>query len=336
MLGGCWGGGYSVTTEVTIRLPYAFILPYRAARGVAFEEIPTMRRREMLLTTGAALSLAAFPRGWVAAEDKRKPHVLFFTRSQGFEHSVINRGKDEKPGHAETVFTELGQQNGFDVTVTKDGRVFDGDLDQFDAFFFFTTGDLTQPSRDGGEPMSAAGKERLLAAVAGGKGFLGSHCASDTFHSQGDARERQNPPDPYIAMIGGEFISHGPQQLAKQEVIDPKFPGVEKLGDSFALLDEWYALKNFADDLHVILLQITEFMKGNDYARPNYPSTWARMHGQGRVFYTSMGHREDVWTNPIFQGIVLGAVSWAVGNVDVDVAPNLSSAAPDAHTLKNA
>ena len=48
-------------------------------------------------------------------------------------------------------------------------------------------------------------------------------------------------------------------------------------------------------------------MKGEDYQRPNFPATWARMHGKGRVFYTSMGHREDVWTNPIFQNLLAGA-----------------------------
>ena len=31
------------------------------------------------------------------------------------------------------------------------------------------------------------------------------------------------------------------------------------------------------------------------------------MHGKGRVFYTSMGHREDVWDNPLFQNLLLGA-----------------------------
>lgn len=295
-----------------------------------------MRRRDMLLTTGAAcLGLSAFPRGWVVAEDKPKRHVLFFTRSAGFEHSVIHR-KGEELGHAEKVFIDLGQQHGFDVTATKDGRLFDSDLGQYDAFFFYTTGDLTKPSRDGGEPMSAAGKERLLAAVAAGKGFLGSHCGSDTFHSAGDSRQRQNPPDPYVAMLGGEFISHGPQQKARQLVIDPKFPGVGELGESFELLDEWYALKNFADDMHVVLLQVTEGMNGRDYDRPNFPSTWARQHDQGRVFYTSMGHREDVWTNKQFQDVLLGGLSWAVGNVDADVTPNLATAAPEAHTLQNA
>ena len=34
--------------------------------------------------------------------------------------------------------------------------------------------------------------------------------------------------------------------------------------------------------------------------------TWARMYGKGRVFYTSMGHREDVWENPMYQALLLG------------------------------
>jgi hypothetical protein len=41
-----------------------------------------------------------------------------------------------------------------------------------------------------------------------------------------------------------------------------------------------------------------------------------------------MGHREDVWTNPTFQSILLGGISWAFGNVKADVKPNLEQAAP--------
>ena len=83
---------------------------------------------------------------------------------------------------------------------------------------------------------------------------------------------------------------------------DPKFPGVRTL-KSFDMQEEWYALKNFAPDLHVILAQETEGMKtdkGNAiYDRPSFPATWARLHGKGRVFYTSMGHREDVWDSDL-------------------------------------
>ncbi len=67
---------------------------------------------------------------------------------------------------------------------------------------------------------------------------------------------------------------------------------------------------------------------------PPYPGTWARMHGQGRVFYTSMGHREDVWTNEeYFQPIVLGGLAWALGRVDADVTPNISKVTPGANVL---
>jgi len=106
------------------------------------------------------------------------------------------------------------------------------------------------------------------------------------------------------------------------------FPGLAELKD-FEKTEEWYAFTNMARDLHVILVQDTSTMDVNgrrakQYMGPNYPSTWARMQGKGRVFYTSMGHREDVWTNPLFQSMLLGGIAWAVRNVDADVTPRPS------------
>ena len=184
--------------------------------------------------------------------------------------------------------------------------------------------------------MTAEGKKALLAAVASGKGFVGSHCASDTFHSPGPSNQNQEPDkiDPYIKMLGGEFIVHGAQQKSFIRVIDPHFPGLKGVKD-FELNEEWYALKNFAPDLHVILVQDTMGMKGAMYERPLYPETWARMHEKGRVFFTSMGHRDDVWKNEIFQNLLLGGLSWALGNVNAEIPPNLDKAAPKAKELKN-
>ena len=68
------------------------------------------------------------------------------------------------------------------------------------------------------------------------------------------------------------------------------------------------------------------------YQRPPYPNTWARMEGKGRVWYTALGHREDVWTNPVFQQILVGGVKWALGEVSADVTPNLKTVAPGAFT----
>jgi type 1 glutamine amidotransferase len=290
-----------------------------------------MNRRDLLRAgAAAAFGLTAFPFGWSAEPGGKKKKLLVFTRSQTFEHSCLRRGKDGELSLLEKTVTELGEKHGFEATCTKDGRVFiPEELAKYDAFLFQTTGDLTKEGGDKNPPMPADGKKNLLEAIAAGKGFVGCHCASDTFHSGGPQWE--NAPaakiDPYIAMLGGEFIRHGAQQKATMSVVDGMFPGFKDLKD-FTLNEEWYSLKNFAPDLHVLLVQRTEGMKGLDYERPDFPATWARMHGKGRVFYTSMGHREDVWTNPIFQQILLGGLSWAFTNVDAKIEPNLKAAAP--------
>ena len=53
---------------------------------------------------------------------------------------------------------------------------------------------------------------------------------------------------------------------------------------------------------------------------------------KGRVWFTAMGHREDVWTNPIFQDILVGGIKWALGEVNADVPANLKETAPEAYT----
>jgi type 1 glutamine amidotransferase len=133
-------------------------------------------------------------------------------------------------------------------------------------------------------------------------------------------------------MVGGEFIKHGRQQKAWMRVVDAEFPGIKGQSD-FEMHEEWYSLKNFAPDLHVILVQDTQGMQDFDYDRPKYPATWARQHHKGRVFFTSMGHREDVWQSEIMQRLLTGALAWTLGRVDAEIKPNLNDVAPQASVL---
>ncbi len=301
-----------------------------------------MNRRDLLRLTSAAavtLGLPGWPLGWAAPANAPKRRILMFTRSERYEHEVVKRGKDGKLSLAETIVTELGAKHGFEVDCTKDGRVFlPENLAKYDGFLFETQGDLLkEKSRDDQPPMLPEGKKALLQAIASGKGFVGCHCASDTFHTPGPAFQNQprEQLDPYIAMIGGEFIRHGRQQRAWMHVVDKHFPGFKGLAD-FGINEEWYSLKNFAPDLHVLLVQETAGMQDLDYERPNFPATWARLHEKGRVFYTSLGHRDDVWTSPLFHQILLGGLAWTVGNVDADVSPNIQKEAPKASVLPKA
>jgi uncharacterized protein len=313
----------------------------------------------------AALLLAS-PTAWAQAAPAK---ILFFSKSSGFEHDMIKK-RDGELSKAEKILSELGEKNNIQFTFTKDGGIFTPEnMAQYDAFFFYTTGDLTKPGSDKNPPMSVEGKAAFLQAIANGKGFIGTHSASDTFHSPGQEemsaarwQEDGRNADPYIKMLGGEFIIHGSQQRVHQICVDKDFPGMSAVPDDFGPLEEWYSLKDFAPDLHVLLVQDTSQMDksgGNKraYDRPNYPSTWAHeygegpalstgfahgasllmhkaaMHRRGRVFYTSMGHRDDVWTNPVFQAVLVGGMNWALGRVDADITPNLEKVAPQGGVL---
>ena len=305
-------------------------MSHRTARPISSANAS---RREVLkqsaVTLGALLAAPQLLRPALGATAENKK-LLFFTKSSGFEHDVVKR-KDSELAYAERIMTEMGKKYNIDVHCSKDGRIFDKDYEQFDGFLFYTTTDLTQGKEK--EPaMSVQGKENLLNAIASGKGFAGSHCASDTFHSKGNAAENQATPDPYIQMIGGEFIRHGRQQEATMKLVSPSFPGAPKSG-SFRMNEEWYSLKNFAKDMHVILVQETAGMVDADYQRPAYPATWARTQGKGRVFYTSMGHREDVWTNPNFESLFIGGLNWSLGRIEAEIPSNLAAVCPEASTM---
>ena len=292
-------------------------------------------RRDFLRTTAAAGASLALTKNVFAASSKS---VLVFTKSSGWEHDVVKR-VDGKLSIVETAVTEMGKKNGFEVQCSKDGRIFDSnDFTAFGAMLFFTTGDLTEIGTDKNPPMTAAGKQKFLDSIHDGKGFVGVHAASDTFHTKPDTPDLSSryvaygeKSDPYLRMLGGEFIIHGSSprlQTTKLILNDPKFPGLEGATSPVEFTEEWYSLKDFMTDIHVIATADTAGMKGNCYQRKPYPVTWARMHGKGRVFYTAMGDRPENWEIPFFLKLVTGGIRFALGDANGDLTQNITSAAP--------
>jgi uncharacterized protein len=292
-------------------------------------------RREFLRAMamgGAGLALSS---RLSAAKTKS---VLLFTKSSGWEHDVV-KTTPGNPSVVEKAVRGLAKQHGFEVNATKDGRIFDSpEFHTYATVFFFTTGDLTTLGTDKQPPMTAAGKQALLDAVHGGLGFVGAHAASDTFHTPPDPQDNSNryiahgeQSDPYLRMLGGEFIIHGRDprlQAADVIVDDPKFPGLEGVSSPVSFTEEWYSMKDFMTDIHVILTVDTKTMKGEPYQRPPYPVTWARMHGKGRVFYTAMGDRPENWEIPFFVNVVGGGIRWAIGDANAKLDKNITQVAP--------
>jgi type 1 glutamine amidotransferase len=167
-------------------------------------------------------------------------------------------------------------------------------------------------------------KEAFLDWIKAGHGFVGMHSASDTFHKFA----------PYIEMLGGEFKQHGAQVEVDAINQDPQCPACRHLGASWKVYDEIYQFKNF--DRAKVHGLLTLDKHPNDKTPGDYPVAWCKEYGKGRVFYTSLGHREDVWDkdtppnfkrqNPpavaeAYQKHILGGILWALGLESGDATP---------------
>jgi len=223
---------------------------------------PLSTRRDFLRTTAAASAglLLSHPAG--AAKNKS---VLLFTKSSGFEHAVI-KVTNGNPSIAETAIRGFSAQNKFDLTASKDGRIFDSkEFHEYAAVVFFTTGDLTQEGTDKNPPMSTQGKQAFLDAVHNGSGLSESTPLPTRFTRRPTLRIFSNryiahgeQSDPYIRMIGGEFIIPRPAErsaFANANVVinDASFPASMDSKSPVSLMEEWYSMKDFAPDLHVNL-----------------------------------------------------------------------------------
>ena len=286
----------------------------------------------------AALALATLLAGCSTCCDQSKSpkRVLVVSTTTGFRHSCI-------PTMEKTI-AEMAQKSG-DFTVefagldtgTAEFKGADGKADNakvtaavavvlaekmnaaalktYDAVIFAnTTGDLPLPD-----------PQAFVDWVKAGHGFVGVHAATDTFHGF----------RPFIEMIGGEFKTHGPQVEVELINQDAKFPGCGHIPGGWKVFDEIYQMKSFERTTVHGLLTLDKHP--NNKTPGDYPVAWCSNYGKGRVFYTSLGHREDVWdanykdgkgerkNSPevaaVFQQHLLGGIKWALGLEKGDATP---------------
>jgi len=141
-------------------------------------------------------------------------------------------------------------------------------------------------------------------------------------------------------MIGGEFLRHGPQVSVDAINQDKESPACKHLPESWTVFDEIYQLKNF--DRAKVHGLLTLDKHPNNKTPGDYPIAWVKEYGQGRLFYTSLGHREDIWdatwkdpkgderkNSPeiakAYQQHLLGGIKWALGLEPGDARPQTAS-----------
>ncbi|HYE30678.1 MAG TPA: PVC-type heme-binding CxxCH protein [Methylomirabilota bacterium] len=141
----------------------------------------------------------------------------------------------------------------------------------------------------------------LLQFVENGGGLIPLHCASFCFLNS----------EKYIALVGGQFKSHG-AGVFKETIVNPDHPAI-KGHTAIESWDESYVHTKHNSNRVVLAERHDE--KGKE------PYTWVREHGKGRVFYTAWGHDQRTWGNADFQSLVEGGIRWACANSPTQLHP---------------
>ena len=117
-------------------------------------------------------------------------------------------------------------------------------------------------------------------------------------------------------MLGNEFETHGEQAEVDAVVEAPAHPAVAHLGTRYRVFDEIYRfVRNNRGDVTPLLT--LDRYPDDGLARAGTPGdlplAWTRQHGSGRVFYTALGHREELWQDPTYVRHVVNGIRWALG-----------------------
>lgn len=250
--------------------------------------------------------------------DSRK--LLIFTKTNGFRHGSIPVGVE--------AIKLLGERTGaFAAVHTEDESMFAPDqLQEFDAVLMLnTTGEVFRPAQMPEDPEQRKKaiereeqlKQSLLEFVRGGKGIAGIHSATDTYKNW----------KAYNDMMGGAFLSHPWHTEVPIRLLDPDHPLLKVFdGEGFTVVDEIYQFRDDTaqSDERRMLMSLAPGWEG--LAKGNreddfYPISWIDRYDEGRVFYCSLGHRDEIFYNPAILRHYLAGLQYVLGDLEADAEP---------------
>ena len=272
------------------------------------------------LTDAERAAIAAALPARARAIPAKARRVLVFHRTEGFVHASIPFGDE--------ALVRLGEKTGaYAATVSADMDAFEpAALAGYDAVVFHNTTRLAFAD--------PAHRQALLDFVAAGKGVAGIHAATDNFPTWPEGQD----------LIGGVFHSHpwNAKDISAIKVDEPAHPlNAAFAGQGFWIREELYQIVGpYGRDRQRVLLSLD--MARPENARPaeklkrtdgDFPVSWIKTRGAGRVFYTSLGHNKDIFTTPEILQHLLDGLQFALGDLPADATPSASLPAPPAPAL---
>ena len=166
---------------------------------------------------------------------------------------------------------------------------------------------------------SEALRKSLMEWVRSGKGVIGTHAATDCSYSWKE----------WGQMMGGRFSGHpwGGGSTVTIKLDDPKHPVNAAFGGKgMTFKEEIYQFNrgvyNRKDRRVLVTLDMTKTRDRGKRKDKDYAVSWVKTHGQGRVFYCSIGHNSHHFWTPEILGHYLAGIQWAIGDLKAETTPN--------------
>lgn len=264
---------------------------------------PSLSARHHGASPGSARRAAASP-----------PEVLVYSRTAGYRHASIPT--------AINVIRQLGNSSGlFAPTFSEDPSDFTvSNLNRFSVIAFLSNSD---------EILDEPGKEALLSWLTtggGGHNLMGIHAGNAALFTT-----------PFFGTAMGAFFDYHPDlQNATFTVVDDSNPATSPLPSRWNYVEEVYNYRSDPRTTNITVLMSVDLSSFTDPQRGQrpfnegplpQPIAWYRDGGidltaenltlantslarggrmEGRTFYTSLGHTDDVWNTPTYQQHILG------------------------------
>ncbi|WOO40197.1 ThuA domain-containing protein [Rubellicoccus peritrichatus] len=263
----------------------------------------------------------------VEPDEDRK--VLVFSATSGFRHGSIPTGK--------LALELMGESTGaYEAVVSDDPANFEPDaLDEFDAvillnptqnFFMPNNKQKGEFSKEEWQQLQQRHKrlvDNLIKYLNDGGGIVGIHAATDACYGHAE----------YGEAMGGYFAGHpwGGGNNVTIVVEDPDhainkaaFDGLE----DFQLREEIYQFseKPYSRNNLRILLNLdperSDPVGGKKRMDDDYAVSWVHQVGDGRLFYSSIGHNHHIYWNPMILKHYLAGIQFATGDLEADTTPS--------------
>jgi type 1 glutamine amidotransferase len=234
--------------------------------------------------------------------DLARPAVLVFSKANGFVHT-------EALPAGEALFEDIGRENGWSVYTTENGAVMNAEqLSRFDVVVWNNTSGTTLS-----ESQQSAFREWLEQ----GGGFVGVHAAGGDFWYAWEWYVRE--------LLMAQFIGHTMDPQFQDAVVENADPGnslTAHLPPRWLVAgEEWYAFEENPRQRGVtvlLTLDETSYDPNNATMQGEHPIAWYHRPGNGRAFYSAIGHTATTYELAGFRELLARATAWA-GDIPLKV-----------------